>query len=124
MKQDGPMPMEPDPVVLLIISEDDWDAVKQRRGRDKEAIFAVDDVVTPEREHDLWVAFGCPSEDFDPELARYRYVCLIGQPDSPLVTWGLDFFRTSMRPLVERGGLFTCPLPFHRKSARQVAPDD
>ena len=117
------MSMEPDPVVLLIISEDDWDAVKPTRDRDKEALFAIDDVVTPEREHDLWLAMGCPSEVFDEQQARYSYVCLVGLPDSPLVSWGLTFFRTSMRPLVERGGLFTCPLPFRRDRARAVSLD-
>ena len=118
------MPIEPDPVVLLIISENDWEAVKPRRDREKEALFAVDDVVTPEREHDLWVAMGCPSEVFDEQLARYRYVCLVGLPDSPHVTWGLNLFQTSMRPFVERGGLFTCPLPFRREAARRVSLDD
>ena len=116
--------MEPDGVVLLLISEDDWDAVKARRDRDKEAFLAFDDVVTPEREHDVWVAMGCPSEKFDEHLARYHYVCLVGLPDSPHVTWGKTFFRTSMREFVERGGLFTCPLPFRREAALPVSLDD
>ena len=108
------MGMEPDPAVLLIISEDDWDEVKRGRDRGKEALFAVDEVVTPEREDDLRRAMDEPA-------GPYRYVCLVGLPDSPLVTWGLNFFRTSMSRFVEGGGLFTCSLPFRREAARHVS---
>lgn len=117
------MPIPPDKVVLLIVEEDDYESAKARRDRDTDALFPVGRVVTPEREQDLWVAMGCPSGVFDERRARYSCVCLVTVPNSPLQDWGVPFFSTSMRPLVEHGGLFTCMPPFRRDAARAVLLD-
>ena len=114
------MAIGPDQRVLLIVEDDHYETAKLRRDRDREGVFPVEDNVTPEREGHLWVAMGCPVGEFDEQEARYRCVCLVGSPGSPLVTWGLEFFMTSMRPLVEHGGLFTCTPPFRRDAAQPV----
>ncbi|MGH9897060.1 MAG: hypothetical protein ACREA0_34705, partial [bacterium] len=113
-----------DKVVLLIVEEDDYESVKARRDRDTEALFPVEPIVTPEREQDLWVAMGCPSGVFNEGTARYSSVCLVTAPNSQLHSWGVAFFANSMRPLVERGGLFTCPPPFRREVAQPVLLDE
>src|SRR5581483_3597374 len=108
-------------VLLLAVEEAVEDDAFSRRDRDHHALIGVPDTPAAETVDSLRAAMSWPGELDEPEVARYKRVCIVAFPSSPVRTWVTAFFAAEARWLVEGRRLWWCLPPFDRRHATPMS---